>query len=593
MKIATFKILPVLALLFSSFSSHAAPAYPSISTIEELNSQLPYWGYTWEPDNTNENGYHPSFYTGFAMRSSYPERIHIRSARGNNTRMTVILDQTTLYDYLFDLVRRDDVYTKLESLRSFKLLPDTKAVPQKRFFSEIVNSPVYGIRSFVKQVLKGDIKSNEAIYAKSLSVLSTLNPHRVFNLNIDLGQTFLKWKQQLIQDSNNKPLEYIQNETNFILTLETLLPGRMNLAKKPSDVVRQQLAATINTALSANDDAFVLSAVELFKAATGTKYDILTLKNDKLVPAIDCTSATKCTLSYPEFTTIYPTGTAIETTQDQYGNRINDFPSPGLWNFYSNGRQEPDRIGEDAYYGWAPKLYYDNIGNAYHNPGLKFSGISNMIKEWLGVRSNHDTFWAVKRGAVSHGCSRLAAGHIWEMRHILPVQASKIYQTNVHINLPTDFDIFDIDGDGTQEVMGVEYMISYSLRDNNYDNREADGLESVNPSTKRSYYSKLYGAKNVFIVDENNKFIFTNPTYSIPNYSDFTKRRVTTRVTINGNVPLYEQTYERDKIQMYKPKPSNFAIRALGRIRGCAPTTNKVDCGEVASDAELKKYYGL
>jgi len=82
----------------------------AVRNIQEYDSKLPLWGVTWKPGEDAVSGYYPSFYTGFAMRSEFPQRIHVQLARGNQTRVSVILDDQTVRDYVFDLVHRDRFY---------------------------------------------------------------------------------------------------------------------------------------------------------------------------------------------------------------------------------------------------------------------------------------------------------------------------------------------------------------------------------------------------------------------------------------------------------------------------------------------------
>jgi hypothetical protein len=54
--------------------------------------------------------YPASFYTGFAPRIEAPQRIHFRAGRGNQVRLTAILDEQTVLTYLYQLKKRYDAY---------------------------------------------------------------------------------------------------------------------------------------------------------------------------------------------------------------------------------------------------------------------------------------------------------------------------------------------------------------------------------------------------------------------------------------------------------------------------------------------------
>ena len=144
--------------------------------------------------------------------------------------------------------------------------------------------------------------------------------------------------------------------------------------------------------------------------------------------------------------------------------------------------------------------------------------------------------------------------------------------------------------------MGVKYSISYGTQSaSGLANREGKNLD-IAERGKEKFYTSLYGAKNVFTVDANGTYLFSNPGVSVPSYLDLLKRGMKTRMVFNGTLPLYEQDYERDKIQMYLPSDtygmeemnnSNTAlskniIRLMGRIRGCSPYSDKAACGETA-----------
>lgn len=575
MKPISFALHALVGLGFAS-QVHAQ----SVRTIEDYNKQLPYWGVSWAPGAGATNGYYPTFYTGFAMRQQEPSRIHIRLSRGNNTRVSVILDEQTIGDYLFDLVKRADVYKRMISKGTININPSGgKMLPQAEMYLQIIDSPEYNIRGLVADAKAGKI-SSEAVYKKSLEILSKLNPGRVFPLKLDLKAEFLKWKATLNASTAS-------SEQGVVNAIDAMLWGRINLTGKPTPEQIAKLNAAI-AAAGGPDEAFVALALDLFKSVTGVKYQIKVQDSSgQMVNALQC-SAASCTLTYPEFSTIYPTGTAMASMTDQFGNRINRYATPGLWPFIDHsGGRDVDNIRDEPYYGWIPKMDYQAAGNGFHNPAVRM-GLSAGQKSQLGIPSGHTTLWAVKRGDVSHGCSRMPVGHVWEMRQILPVENAKMKQVFYFGNDSRDFDVFDINGDGKLEVMGVEYMISYGLQANTgLQSREGTGLE-VSNDRKLEFYTKLYGRNNVFSVGNNQRIVFTNPSVSIQSYLDHQKVGVKSRLTLQGNYPLYEQDYERDKVQFYSSGGVNKKLhRLMGRIRGCAPTSDKVKCGEAASDSEV------
>jgi hypothetical protein len=122
--------------------------------------------------------------------------------------------------------------------------------------------------------------------------------------------------------------------------------------------------------------------------------------------------------------------------------------------------------------------------------------------------------------------------------------------------------------------------------------REVGAIETNvdSPEGKLDFYKRLYGAKGVFSLKGAETYLFQDPSASLPSYLDYKKKSVSARVTMKGTIPLYEQAYEQDKIQFYNAPIDKLKIRLLGRVRGCAPTSNKQACGEAAFDKEAAAY---
>lgn len=565
-------------------------ATASAQTIESYNNQLPIWGTSWTPSAKSINGYNPSFYTGFAPRVETPERIHIHMGRGNQVRVTLILDENTIQDYVYDLAKRAEFYAQTVRAGLISIAPTGASfTPHVQSFDQIVRSQTYGIQSFTRTS-----HSPEETYAKSLAALKALNKARVFSLNINLRAEFLKWREQTL---NSMQIESLRNPEQAAVAINTMLVGRVNYVSQPAPALIEKLISVLQIQ---NPDQFVLAAKDLFVLATGSKYNfkVLTSQNQWASP-IQCSTAQSCYLRYTEFTAIYPNGSFNGKTSDGRGNMIPELALPGLWSFQEVSDGEVDNVRNEPYYGFIPKLDYQNrnLGLGFHNPAVRFYEVAPNIKNILSIPGPHNTFWAVKRGGVSHGCTRLAAGHTWELRHILPVQSAKMKQVKLFANHAQEFDIFDINGDGQLEVMGVEYLISYDLQDaSNGLSREGTALQ-IGSSRKLQFYQDLYGANGVFRT-EGSRFVFINPTLSVHTYADFQQIMVKHRINGPAALPLYEQPYEQDKIQFYDPisytgidsfsaaPVSKRLIRLFGRVRGCAPTTPRATCAADAFERE-------
>lgn len=559
-------------------------------TIESYNRQLPVWGTSWTPSAKSINGYNPSFYTGFAPRVESPDRIHVHIGRGNQVRVTVILDENTIQDYVYDLAKRAEFYAKAERAGWISVAPPGSSfTPHLRAFDQIVKSPAYGIQSFALSS-----HSPEETYVKSLSVMKALNHARVFSLNINLQSEFLKWRDQTLKSTQ---IEQLRNPEQAALALNMMLLGRVNYVSQPSAALIDKL---INVLQIQNPDEFVMAARDLFVSVTANKYNFKVLSSqNQWVSPIQCASAQNCFLHYTEFTAIYPNGSFNGRIADGRGNMVPDLMLPGLWSFYEVSDGDVDNVHAEPFYGFIPKLEYQNknYGYGFHNPAVRFYEVAPNIKSLLSIPAAHNTYWAVKRGGVSHGCTRLAAGHTWELRHIMPIESSKMKQVKLFANLAQEFDLFDINGDGQLEVMGVEYLISYDLQDaSNGLSREGTALQ-IGSAHKIQFYQDLYGANGVFR-SEGTRFVFENPTLSVHTYADFEQRAVRQRVAGPSAVPLYEQPYEQDKIQFYDPitytdldgtsqaPVSKRLVRLFGRVRGCAPTTTRSTCGADAFERE-------
>ena len=152
-KLMPFKFIPLLLLsVLLATSANAS----TIQTIDEYNDKIPMWGASWLPVNALKGNVYLSFYTGFAPRVETPGRIHVRVSRGNQGRVTLILDEQTLYDYPFDLTARADFYQQMLDEGWIDIDMENKkgnaVAPQARYFIDIVNSPVYGIAKTVSDL---------------------------------------------------------------------------------------------------------------------------------------------------------------------------------------------------------------------------------------------------------------------------------------------------------------------------------------------------------------------------------------------------------------------------------------------------------
>src|ERR1043165_8789881 len=73
----------------------------------------PSWDGSEPPTGIYFHWYEPSFYAGFAPRTQDPSRLHIRLSRGNQVRITLVLGDAELDNYLGDLQQRRAVIQEM------------------------------------------------------------------------------------------------------------------------------------------------------------------------------------------------------------------------------------------------------------------------------------------------------------------------------------------------------------------------------------------------------------------------------------------------------------------------------------------------
>ena len=170
-------------------------------------------------------------------------------------------------------------------------------------------------------------------------------------------------------------------------------------------------------------------------------------------------------------------------------------------------------------------------------------------------------------------------------------------------NASQDYDLFDIDGNGKPEIVGVKYFLAYAIAaDSGEGYREGAGL--IESSLNRDkFYSFLYG-KNQFRT-EGDKYIFINPYISqFVKAKDSDIRGKAFSLKINGEFELYEQDYEKDKMQFFAMSDKQTKslgessdhtslgkqlVRIFGRATSCGPLKDDSACYEDKFKAEFLK----
>ncbi len=576
-------VFMLIALVLAQPPANAGETY----TIDDYNASLVKYGV---PFYTH---YPASFYTGFAPRVEEPKRIHYRAGRGNQIRLTAILDEFSILTYLYSLQKRYDTYAQVQG----KGMLQTKSTNQLDAFRRIMDSPAYNIRGTIEDFESGKIDKAQ-FYQASLDTLAALNPGRVFPISIDLKESFLGWKahiQHLAKDYKDDPtdtetikLHLFRLDDTLVVSNEMLF-GRVD-AVHISEAQTDRLAEIVSQVLSNPDDdkTFLALARDYFMDVTQGKYAIQTVAEGEFVPALQCEKPDEaCRLSYPEFTAVYPNGSVRASTQDRQKNTIHMIRNSSLMTFIDRSYHDVDHIRREGYYGYVPKMDWEEIGNGAHNPGVShyLPGTRHLYEE-MGIPEDYQFLWVVSRGPVSSGCVRMGTGHLWEVRQVFPASPERMKEVLYFGNQSADYDVFDIDGDGTPEVMGTEYYVAYSLKGPSGDAKRKGKSFSLADAKKDDFYKHLYGEKGQFTQDGNN-YTFDNPYISYfrkTNAED--KRGAVISRQLAGTFTLYEQPYEKDKVQIYR-LPAEFQkqlsirdnnkstgkqmVRVLGRVSACGP----------------------
>lgn len=531
---------PFLLLFCLSSVSHAA-----------LQATDTAWDGSEPPPGVYFHWYEPSFYAGFAPRTQDPERLHIRLSRGNQVRVTVVLGDADLDNYLGDLALRKQTYQEVVDARAIEL---TTNRDYERFAEKLEQQ---GVAEAAKSK---DALGADAYRKKSVEVMSALNPDRVFHIHIPVDALVAAWHAELLAAGD------LGSKDSQLEAANAILPGRVNLWELTSEQTASlQQAAQLAKSEKPDSPAFKAQALDFLAKATEGRYRV---RGD----AVD---------EY-EFTAIYPAGT-IDGTMTYKGETLPAFGVTGMWPLIrrTQGRGQTgmvDYISPNPGYGYISMLPYQHAGgieyNAFHNAGVR-CGLGDtpfLPSQWRKVMGERDpkkayqNLWIIARGPTSHGCTRLASGHMNEMRQIVPSESETLERIWTHRNLPQCYDVFDIRGDGHPQVMGVQYYLAYK-------NRDHTPIKSYVTNKREPYYRWLYG-DNIDMAELGKAKLKQVPVCR------YVGKKAVEGDTLN-DVPLYEAPYSGEPMQFYRTKPvafdSNPGYEFNREIRkvGAGHTTNR------------------
>jgi hypothetical protein len=480
--------------------------------------------------------YEPSFYTGFAPRATDPRRLHLHIGRGNQLRVTVVLSDEVLLDYARDLHARQHIYRTLVDEGRVELTQNSgfdafnarlEEVELDRLISEEADLPA------------------DVVRARNLALLERLNPGRVFRIELSEDELMRRWLARLrTSDGGN------MSRDRRLELVNALLPTRLWLAQLDAGTVNE-LKGLVRQGNALGDGASPITPV--FRTAY---FALLDQVSQGFYPRRDGR------LAFVEFTAIYPVGTVNEYTRYQ-GRQIPLYPTPGRRALTTHQRTKTvDHVPTVAVYSYSPWIPYMHVGTKLHNSfhtlwwRMQPARTRFLPASWKNAEQAtrdgkpYEYLWLLSRGPMSHGCTHLTTGHIAELRQLFPSETEKLYEIDVFLNKSYLYDVFDIDGDFTPEVMGVRYFIAYSLKD-----KRPDRLRVRNE--RRAYYDRLYGGELRLDDDSRGSFGEIRDCH-------FVERTAKNGATYDG-LALYEAAYEPEKFQMYKLVDIPFA-RALRKV---------------------------
>jgi hypothetical protein len=472
--------------------------------------------------------YEPSFYTGFAPRTQDRSRSHLELGRGNQQRFTLVLGPDELDAYLDNLLQKQAIVQEMVDKGVIELTTNQEF---DRYVAALAEAGVAEATAS-----KGQL-APEAYRAKTVEIMRRLNPDRVFEIRIPVARVVGDWHAAL-STAGDKALGSTSARLDAV---NAVLPGRVNRYElEPAlETALQKAVELVKAGKPATDPAFRQQSLEVLALATGGHYPVV---GDQIEAV--------------EFTAIYPAGTAKAWTTVN-GEKLPDFGVTGVWTLTPrvHGRGVlgmVDYLSNNPGYGFIPLLGSQYAGgiayNALHNAGVRsqLNATPFLPKEWRSVAGErtpgkaYQNLWIGSRGPASHGCTRLPSGHMSELRDALPSTSERLEGTPNFRNLPQCYDVFDIDGDGRQEVMGVQYYLAFW-------GEKHIPKAAYAPNDRKGFYAWLY-KDNVAYRPDGSAVIKEVPVCR------FVGLHKAEQSQVLKDVPLYEAPYARESIQFYKVK---------------------------------------
>lgn len=220
-------------------------------------------------------------------------------------------------------------------------------------------------------------------------------------------------------------------------------------------------------------------------------------------------------------TFVYPIAATVDGPLSQPSERSSALLSYGT----IESRWWSDKWDDE--FGGLPFILINDAGVAFHGPITNF--------EPLDV-------WYLRRGYVSHGCHRMDASDIIELRNLLPRAIKDL--SKVKLTILNYFDVTDWNNDGKEEVIDVKY---YNIPSSIAVAKGKTIDDAVKPFLVQNQM-KTYFQTNTFskkFYNPTTDMIVGAPKYKIGN-------KTLSRDGVHGPLPLARFEYQPSRILQYK-----------------------------------------